>query len=149
MSPTSWREPATSVTSAPRSHRPRASAPATNAEPPRGKKSVPDTTRNARSRKPRSMPSVPCGENERGRDRPPVEQLDPVLLARPVDELAVADERGRAAAVEVERVARAEVDEQVRQLGERQAGVVGRPPVAGDREHVALRQRDRAARMAA
>ena len=49
-------------------------------------------------------------EHERGGDRPALEQLDPVILARPVDEPPVADERRRAAAVEVQRAARAEPD---------------------------------------
>ena len=69
--------------------------------------------------------------------------------ARPVAQPAAAHQRGRAAAVEVERVSRAERRQQRGELLERQPRVVARAPVDRDREQPAVGDAQRRARVAA
>jgi hypothetical protein len=73
-----------------------------------------------------------------------------VRLAGRVAQPAVADERGRAAAVEVERLGRAEGDERLGELLQGEAGVVVAAAVGGDGEQAAAaRDRECRARVAA
>ena len=121
-------EPETTVTSQPCAGSSRASARATCAEPPRGK--------NMRAESTRTLLLYPKWlsrrERDHGRDRPPAGQHDAVILARDVAQPPGADQRGRAAAVEVERRAGAERDERLGELGQRETGLVVGAPVAGD-----------------
>ena len=70
-------------------------------------------------------------------------------LARLVAQPPAADERGRAAAVEVQRLDGAERDERLGQLAQREAGLVVGPAVAGDGEQPPVaREPERGARVA-
>ena len=85
-------------------------------------------------------------ERDHGRDRAPAGQHDAVVLARDVAQPPGAHERGRAPAVEVERRARAEGDERLGELGQREPGLVVGAPVAGDGEQPPVAARGRAPR---
>lgn len=94
----------------------------------------------------RVVDSTARHERDRGADRAPGREVDAALGARPVDERAVAHERRRPASADVDRGA--ELEHQARELGQRQAGVVARAPVAGDREDQAAADAERSARVA-
>src|SRR5579884_2987951 len=72
-----------------------------------------------------------------------------MLLSRPVAQSAVVNQRGRTTAVEVERLARAELDEHVCELGQRHSGVLRRAAVAHDGQQPVARDRQSGARVAA
>src|SRR5205807_6050819 len=83
----------------------------------------------ARRLGPRSVERL---EHQCGGDRPAPREHEAVVLARPVLKLAVADERRRAAAVEVDRARRAQLHEHVGQLRECEPGLVRGAAVAYD-----------------
>src|SRR5688500_11368809 len=107
-------------TSHPWRGRARASERATWAEPPRGK-----NMRALRTRRWDTPPMLsPSRERECGRDPPAAGEHDAVAFPWDVHEVAAADQRGGAAAVEVERVDGAEVGQRLGQLRQREAGLV-------------------------
>jgi hypothetical protein len=88
-------------------------------------------------------------EGDHGRDRAPARELDAVVLARDVAQPPRAHQGGGAAAVEVERRVRAEGDEGLGQLRQREAGLVVGAPVARDgQQPPARREPDRGPRVA-
>ncbi len=88
-------------------------------------------------------------EGDCAEDRPALEEVDSVLLARVVAQLAGVHERGRAAAVEVDRRLGAELDHRSGQLPERQPGVALGAPVAGHGERAMAADPQGGARVAA
>src|SRR5262245_65801030 len=92
-------DPETIVTAHPCAGNSRASARATWADPPRGKNMRALTT----CTPPLYPKLLPRRERDRGRDRAAAREHDPVVLARDVAQAPAADERRRAATVEVER----------------------------------------------
>ena len=86
-------------------------------------------------------------EDERGRDRAAAALGDALVGVGAVAEPASGDQRGGAASVEVDRAVR-EVDEDGGEFLEREARVGAGAAVAGDREELAVRERERGARVA-
>src|SRR5215211_6266152 len=131
---------------------PSASPRATCAEPPRGENMIAETTRRAMAsrlsllaagipRRPAAL-RLPGLDDQRGHDRPTVEQVEAMFLAGTVAEATVVHQRRRAAAVEVNRLRGAARDQRIGELGERHAGVPARTAVASDREQPVTRERE-------
>jgi hypothetical protein len=102
---------------------------------------------NERVLEPRRLPRVAPQrlarlEHNRGRDRPAVEQIETVFLARTVAKAPAVHQRRRAATVEIQSVCSAERQQRIGELGKRHAGIVPGPtiachceqPIAGDRQ---------------
>src|SRR3978361_897360 len=79
-------------------------------------------------------------EFEGGGDLAAADQLQAVLLAGRVEEAAADHQRGRAAAVEVDRLARPEAAHRLRQLTHGQAGLVVGAALADGRDQLPSRE---------
>jgi hypothetical protein len=87
-------------------------------------------------------------EDDRGDDRPALEQIDAMLLAWTIAHPPTLHKRRRPAAVEIDRVFDAEVHKRLRELGNRHPGVATGAPVTRHGEKLPTSPRERGTRMA-
>src|SRR5918995_1370002 len=92
---------------------------------------------------------LPIAEQDRGRSRPGAVEWGAVVRPRRVLQPAARDQRCRGAAVEIQRRVRAEQDEQIGQLREREPSVLLGPAVDHDAEDRVAGQGARRTRIAA
>src|SRR5690349_3325393 len=140
--PGSPSEPVTIVTSHPASGRKRARLRVTCEEPPRGKNMSAITTRGLAMRRVKL-----ATEDDRAGHGAPTEQRQAVLVARAVVQRAARHERCRCSAAEIDRRLGAQVGHQLRQFGQRHAGVADRTAIADDREEAIAGDAERGAWM--